>query len=80
MWPGSWACARALWGTGFARTGWLDAAAIYRELRRRGITIRSMVDALIAAVAIRIDVPVLHRDRDFGAIAQHSALRLVTTN
>ena len=56
---------------------WLDAAAIYRELRWRGVTIRSQIDALIAAAAIRLDLPVLHRDRDFGPIARHTALQLV---
>ena len=56
---------------------WVDAATIYRELRRRGVTIRSLVDTLIAAVAIRIDLPVLHQDRDFGAIAEHTPLRIV---
>jgi predicted nucleic acid-binding protein len=56
---------------------WLDAAVIYRELRWRGVTVRSQVDALIAAVAIRLGLPVLHRDRDFGRIAEHTALEVV---
>lgn len=56
---------------------WLDAATIYRELRWRGFTIRSQTDALIAAVAIRLDVPVLHHDRDYDRIAEHTALQLV---
>lgn len=56
---------------------WLDAATIYRGLRWRGVTIRSQVDALIAAAAIRLGLPVLHRDRDFGRIAEHTALQLV---
>ncbi len=59
------------------RLDWLDGATIYRDLRQRGVTVRSSVDALIAAVAIRLDLPVLHRDRDFGAIADHTRLRLV---
>lgn len=56
---------------------WLDAATIYRELRWRGVTLRSQIDALIAAVAIRLDVPVLHHDRHYGRIAEHTQLRLV---
>ena len=56
---------------------WLDAATIYRELRWRGVTLRSQIDALISAAAIRLELPVLHRDRDYGHIAQHTALRLV---
>ena len=61
------------------RLDWLDGATICRELRQRGVTVRSPIDALIAAAAIRLDVPVLHRDRDFGAIAGHTPLRVVGT-
>jgi predicted nucleic acid-binding protein len=39
--------------------------------------VRSTVDCLIAAVAIRTDTPVLARDRDYGALAQVSALELI---
>lgn len=59
------------------RLDWLDGATVYRELRQRGVTVRSPVDALIAAVAIRLDLPVLHRNRDFAAIGRHTPLRLV---
>jgi len=52
------------------------AAEIYRTCRRRGETVRRLTDCLIAAVAIRAGVPVLHRDRDFEAIARCTALRL----
>lgn len=53
------------------------AAGLYRECRRAGETIRSLNDCLVAAIAIRHDVPVLHRDRDFDVIAEHSALQVV---
>ncbi len=56
-----------------------DAAHIYRVCRRAGETIRSLNDCLIAAIAIRNDVAVLHRDRDYQAIARHTRLRAVTT-
>lgn len=56
---------------------WLDAATIYRELRWRGVTTRSHTDALIASVAIRLGVPVLHRDRDYSHIAEYTNLQLV---
>ncbi|GAA1508053.1 type II toxin-antitoxin system toxin ribonuclease VapC11 [Nocardioides humi] len=56
-----------------------DAAAIYRAVRRSGRTVRNSVDCLIAAIAIRHEVPLLHRDADFEAIAgvtelQHRSL------
>jgi predicted nucleic acid-binding protein len=31
----------------------------------------------VAAVAVRHDVPVLHRDRDFDVLARHTPLRVV---
>jgi predicted nucleic acid-binding protein len=53
----------------------LDAVALYRSARRRGLTIRSSVDCLIAACALRHDLEVLHRARDFSALARISNLR-----
>jgi predicted nucleic acid-binding protein len=53
----------------------LEAVALYRSARRSGQTIRSSVDCLIAACAIRHDLEVLHRDRDFAALARVSPLR-----
>ena len=58
---------------------WLDAATIYRELRWRGVTIRSQIDVLIAAAALRLGLPVLHRDRDFSQIAMHTDLQVLET-
>ena len=52
------------------------AAALYRECRRNGRTPRTMTDCLIAAVAIRHGVALLHHDRDFALLAQYSELRL----
>ncbi len=51
-----------------------EAAALYRAARRAGITVRSGVDCLIAACAIRHGLTVLHRDRDFAALTQVSPL------
>ena len=52
----------------------LAAAEIYHQGRRRGYTIRSSVDCLIAAIAIENRVPVWHRDRDFKTIARYTSL------
>lgn len=52
------------------------AAALYRGCRRRGETARKLIDCLIAAVAIRADIPVLHADSDFQVLARHTALRV----
>ncbi len=45
------------------------AARIYLDCRRRGVTVRSSVDCLIAQSAIESDLTLLHHDRDFGRIA-----------
>ena len=52
------------------------AAALYRHCRRQGETVRKLLDCLIAAVAIRAGIPVLHNDRDFDVIARHTELRI----
>ncbi len=54
-----------------------QAAALHRACRRAGETPRSLNACLIAAVALRHGVPVLHRDRDFTVLARHTHLRLV---
>ncbi len=51
------------------------AVDLYRTARRAGQTVRSSVDCLIAACALRHDLEVLHRDRDYTALARISRLR-----
>jgi predicted nucleic acid-binding protein len=52
-----------------------EAVDLYRRARRVGVTVRSGVDCLIAACAIRHDLEVLHYDRDYPALARVSELR-----
>lgn len=52
-----------------------EAAELYRSARRAGVTVRSSVDCLIAACALRHDLTVLHVDRDYEALARVSPLR-----
>lgn len=51
-----------------------EAVDLYRRARSSGLTIRSGVDCLIAACALRNQVEVLHHDRDFDALARVSTL------
>jgi predicted nucleic acid-binding protein len=51
-----------------------EAAQLYRFARRSGVTVRSSVDCLIAACALRHGLKVLHDDRDFSLLAQVSPL------
>lgn len=53
-----------------------EAATLYRLARRTGRTVRSGVDCLIAACAIRHDLEVLHLYRDCDALAQIAPLRI----
>jgi predicted nucleic acid-binding protein len=53
-----------------------DAAALYRTCRRRGETVRKLIDCLIGAVAIRAVVPLLQADNDFDVLARHTPLQL----
>ena len=57
-------------------TGHVAAAALFRTLRRQGITIRGAVDCIIAQTCLAVDAELLSPDRDFVAIARHSRLRL----
>ena len=52
----------------------LEAVDLYRRARRAGLTIRSGVDCLIAACAIRHQLTILHNDRDYSSLAKVSAL------
>lgn len=53
---------------------WEAASQLYRSARGKGLTVRSSIDCLIAAVALRTGSPVVARDRDFEALAQVSDL------
>ena len=53
------------------------SASLYRSLRKKGVTIRTPIDCMIASVAIEHDIPLLHNDRDFEQIAKHSKLKIV---
>jgi predicted nucleic acid-binding protein len=70
---------RLLAGTAMLTTTSIDyeeAAALYRICRRNGETPRRLIDCLIAAIAIRSDVEVLHLDTDFDVLARHTSLRI----
>jgi len=52
-----------------------NAAALYRAARQTGVTPRNQVDCLIAAIAMRHDAEVVHKDADFEALATATGLR-----
>ena len=57
-------------------TDYDDAAALFRRCRRQGQTVRKLMDCLIASVAIRNGVPVLHNDGGFDVLARHTELQV----
>lgn len=56
---------------------YLDAAEIYSNCREKGLTVRSSVDCLIAAIAIKNKIPIKHKDRDFTSISKVTSLKVV---
>jgi len=58
------------------RSSYLLAAKLYRDCRKKGFTIRSSIDCLIAACAIESGCRVLHNDRDYDFITKVSSLEI----
>ena len=49
---------------------YFEAAALYRDLRSKGVTVRSTIDCLIARLAAEHGALLLARDRDLRAILE----------
>ena len=56
-------------------TTWQEGARMYFELRRKGKTVRSVIDCLIAQICIEQKLTLFHNDRDFETVATHFKLR-----
>jgi predicted nucleic acid-binding protein len=57
-------------------TGTENAAEVYRACRRAGHTVRALTDCLIASVAIRSGLALLHADADFDKLARYTTLEI----
>jgi hypothetical protein len=53
----------------------VKTAENYRTLRRRGVTVRKTVDAIIATFCIERRTPLLYSDRDFDPFVRHLGLK-----
>ena len=53
-----------------------EAARIYFKCRKKGVTIRSTIDCIIAQTAIEHDLFLLHNDTDFDAMATIVPLKI----
>jgi hypothetical protein len=52
------------------------AAQLHRALRRRGITVRGIIDCIIAETCLELEAQLLSPDADFERIARHTSLQL----
>ena len=55
------------------KASYKSAAKSYFDLRKKGITVRSTIDILIAETAIANELYLLHNDRDFDVISENRA-------
>ena len=58
------------------RESYSEAARMYLELRKKGVTVKSSVDCLLAQVALENELFLLHNDADFDLIAEHFPLKI----
>lgn len=54
----------------------VDAARLFFDLKKTGITIRKSNDVLIASICITKGLHILHNDKDFDNIAKHTSLKI----
>lgn len=57
----------------------LKSAANFRLLRKKGITVRKTIDAVIATWCIENGLPLLHADKDFQPFHEHLKLKNAVT-
>ena len=55
----------------------LQASQYYRDLRKKGITIRKTNDCIIATWCIVNKIALLHRDRDFDPFVENFGLKSI---
>jgi len=59
-----------------AKEAAFGAAELYRNLRKKGITIRIPNDCLIAFYAISFDVELVHNDSDYDLMIDHTPIKI----
>ncbi len=53
----------------------IKSAENFRNLRKKGITIRKTADVIIASFCIEHNLPLLFSDKDFKPFVEHLGLR-----
>jgi len=64
------------WLTPIEPETYIEAASLFRQLRSKGVTIRSTIDCIIAKLADENDVLLLSKDRDLRLIIESGLLNL----
>lgn len=59
-----------------AKEAVFGVAELYRNLRKKGITIKKPNDCLIAFYAISFDVELVHNDSDFDLMIDHTPIKI----
>jgi len=59
-----------------AKEAAFGATKLYRNLRKKGITIRKPNDCLIAFYSISFDVELVHNDSDFDLMIDHTPIKI----
>jgi predicted nucleic acid-binding protein len=58
------------------RESFAESARMYLKLRKKGVTVKSTIDCLIAQIAVENELFLLHNDADFDRIAKHFPLKI----
>ncbi len=56
----------------------IRSAENYRELRKKGITVRKTIDVIIGTFCINENIPLLHDDRDFEPMEKYLGLKSIS--
>lgn len=56
----------------------IQSAQMYRELRKKGVTVRKTIDVIIAAYCVSKNLALLHNDSDFDPIATYFPLKTIS--
>jgi predicted nucleic acid-binding protein len=56
---------------------YIRAAEIYQVCRKRGKTIRSTIDCLIASICLENNFQILHKDADYSSIRDCTGLQVI---
>jgi predicted nucleic acid-binding protein len=56
---------------------YVEATQMYRRLRKKGVTVRRIIDCIIAQACIETQSPLMTLDKDFKKISTHTELELI---